>query len=92
MDKASATAAAQDSIDDPLKEVRAEFTKLVDDSGGQETAAFQLGITKSAVSLICSGERDVGLSLAFRIKEIFGIPMERWVVSSPPETVKRFAK
>lgn len=75
-----------------VHEARRKFAAAVEKAGGGTAAAFQLGVSAAMVSYICDGKRDVGLETAFRIQEVYGIPMEEWVENTEPETVKRFAR
>lgn len=67
------------------------FAKKVEEGGGELQAAFVLGLSKEFIHLLSIGKRNPGLEMAFRIKEVYGIPMEDWVEPQSTETVKRFA-
>ena len=74
-----------------VEKTRRAFAKAVDTAGGLSAAAFRLGVSVSMVNMMCTGDRDPGLELAFRIQECFAIPMTEWVDPQTTETVKRFA-
>ena len=71
---------------------RKRFSAAVTAEGNNTEAAFKLGISPAMVSYIRNGEKDPGLETAFRIQEIYGIPMQDWVEDQKTETVKRFAR
>lgn len=45
----------------------------------QDSLAERLGVSRSYVSLLTSGERQPGLALALRIETITGVPVEALV-------------
>lgn len=76
-----------------LEQARKTLATAVEASGGVTAAAFQLGVSAATVSYVIDGHRNVGLELAYRIRELYGIPMEDWREEQPEvQTVKRFAK
>lgn len=76
----------------PNSDARKKFSAAVDKAGGVTAAAFQLGVSPSMVSYVVDGKRNPGLELAFRIRELYGIPMEEWRGPVEIQTVRRFAK
>ena len=60
---------------------RARFSKWVASVGGSREAATKLGISRSYVDMIRSGDRSPGLKTAYRVEKITrgAIKMQAWV-------------
>lgn len=76
-----------------LTETLERFQQAVDNAGGVNAAAHQLGCSPATVSLIYNDKRHLSdVELAFKIQSLWGIPMEDWVEVSEPKTYQRFSR
>ena len=61
------------------KTARDRFIECVKEVGGSKEAAKRLGVTRSYVDMIRSGQRRPGMNAASAIEAAFGIKMQDWV-------------